>query len=712
MRSIVTTLALTCIISYTAVPRVCAQDMGIEFAAGAGSTSSDNGQGITVDAAGNIYTTGHFSDTVDFDPSPGGTLDLMSAGAFDIFVQKLDADGNFVWAKSVGGTGADRGYGIAVDASGNVYTSGAFQNTVDFDPSPGGTANRTSAGNSDIFVQKLDSDGNFVWAEVVGSTGLDASYAIALDNSANVHTTGVFASTMDFDPSPGTTNLTNAGSLDVFVQKLDTDGNFVWAKSVGNTSSDQGRSIAVDASGGVYTAGVFQIAVDFDSGAGTAVRTSAGSFDIFVQKLDSSGNFLWAKAMGGTGVDTGYGIALDASGNAYTTGVFETTVDFDPDVGTANRTSAGSSDVYVQKLDSAGNFLWAETMGGTGVDISLAVGVDASGNVCTTGFFIGTADFDPSLDTANLISAGGNDIFVQRMDSAGNFVWAEAMGGTSSEQGNGIVLDASGSVYTTGKFSGTADFDPRAGTTELVGAGSEDIFVSKLVIVPVVISVARVESNPTNVSSLSFTVTFSESVTGVDEMDFLIDAMGGIAGASVTGGSSGGDTYTVVIDTGTGDGTISVELIDNDSIVDSDSDPLGGTGTINGDFTAGETYTIDKTAPVVTINSLSTIDPTPSLTGSVDDALAVVSVTVDGQTNAATNNGDLTWTLADDILTSLNEGTYDVSVTATDQLGNAATDATTDELAILSVDGLPVTGSAALLLLIASIVGVRLAMKN
>ena len=190
-----------------------------------------------------------------------------------------------------GGASSEYGYSIAVDSSGNVYTTGYFQGTVDFDPGTG-TSNLTSAGSTDVFVSKLDSSGNFVWAKRLGGASSDYGYSIAVDSSGNVYTTGYFEGTADFDPGAGTSNLTSAGSGDVFVSKLDSSGALVWAKGFGGTSNDRGQSIAVDSSGNVYTTGYFAGTVDFDPGAGTSNLTSAGGDDVFVLKLTSSGEAL------------------------------------------------------------------------------------------------------------------------------------------------------------------------------------------------------------------------------------------------------------------------------------------------------------------------------------------------------------------------------------------------------------------------------------
>ncbi len=158
------------------------------------------------------------------------------------------ADGDFVWARAMGGTYWDEGHAIAVDSAGNVYTTGYFRDTVDFDPGPG-TYDLTSAGWADIFVSKLDSGGNFVWAKSMGGPSEDQGWDIAVDGAGNVCTTGYFFETADFDPGPGIYNLTSVGEADIFVWKLDSSGDFVWAKSMGGTEWDMGNGIAVEGAG-------------------------------------------------------------------------------------------------------------------------------------------------------------------------------------------------------------------------------------------------------------------------------------------------------------------------------------------------------------------------------------------------------------------------------------------------------------------------------
>lgn len=450
-----------------------------------GANSSEEGQAIAVDAVGNVYTTGYFNGTVDFDPG-AGVANLVSSGS-DVFVSKLDAAGNFVWAKKLGGTGGEYGVSIAVDGSGNVLTTGSFDGTVDFDPNAGTFTLSATAASNDIFISKLDAAGNFVWAKSMGSFNADISTSIATDATGNVYTTGYFKGAVDFDPGAGTFSLTETGGGgDIFISKLDASGNFVWAKRIGTSSfsTDYGYGIAVDASGNVLTTGVFFGTCDFDPGTGTFnLSLPGGGNNIFVSKLDAAGNFVWAKAMGGGGLCEGKAITTDATGNVYTTGYFTGISDFDPGVGTYTVGSNGTQDVFVSKLDATGNFVWANGIGGTSNDNGTSISVSPLGNVYTTGFYRGTGDFDPGISTYSLTSAGFDDIFISAINASGNFMWAASIGGTSAgaDAGKGIAVDASDNVHVTGSFFLTADFDPSGSVFNLVAAASSsDAFVLKL----------------------------------------------------------------------------------------------------------------------------------------------------------------------------------------------------------------------------------------
>ncbi len=458
-----------------------AYSQALDWAKKMGGTNSDVGNSIITDSFGNVYTTGYFEGTVDFDPGVN-TFNLTAGGGGDIFISKLDASGNLVWAKRIGGTNSntDVGNAIKLDVAGNIYITGWFWNTVDFDPSFN-TYNLSSAGGSDVFIAKFNGAGNLIWAKSMGGTSSEVVNAITLDTLGNVYTTGSFNVIADFDPGINTYNLNSVGSTDIFISKLDNTGNFVWAKKMGGTSNEVGNAIKHDAAGNIYITGYFTGAVDFDPGVNTFNLISAGGSDVFMTKFNGAGNLIWAKGVGGGFTDIGNSLALDSQGNVYTTGVFEGTADFDPNNGVYTRTSQGMKDIFMSKLDNSGNFIWAKTMGGTADDIGISLALDPQGNICTTGYFQDSVDFDPGIGTYPIISAGVYDIFISKLSASGNFIWTGAMGGIGQDQGNSLSVDVIGNIFTTGSYEDTVDFDPDNGIFTLNSAGNNDIFVHKMI---------------------------------------------------------------------------------------------------------------------------------------------------------------------------------------------------------------------------------------
>ncbi|MBL4752230.1 MAG: SBBP repeat-containing protein [Flavobacteriales bacterium] len=455
-----------------------AQEPILNWVKSVGDTSFDSGKSITTDASGNVYVTGTYSGTVDFDPSTA-VYNLTSNGLDDVFIQKLDVNGDFIWAKSVGGSWQDRGESITIDDFGNVYVTGSFGDTADFDP---GVAmfNLIAQSGFDVFILKLDNLGNFIWAKSIGGTTLDIGMSITTDSLANVYIVGVYGNTVDFDPGVAFFSLNSKGLSDIFVEKLDANGNFIWVKTMGGMDADIGTSVAIDASGNVHVAGRYTGTADFDPSVSLFNLTSNGDEEGFILKLDANGNLIWAKSIGGPNYDYVQSISTDAFGNVYIAGDFEGTSDFDPSGMTFNLTSNGFDDFFIQKLDANGNFKWAKSIGGTNYDGSKSITTDASGSAYITGFYQGTIDFDPNGTTFNLTSNGLTEIFVLKLDALGNFVWAESIGGASSESGFSIATNSSGKVYITGRFEGTADFDPSLGIFNLTSNGINDVFILEL----------------------------------------------------------------------------------------------------------------------------------------------------------------------------------------------------------------------------------------
>jgi hypothetical protein len=279
--------------SFLLTVNLSAQQPIFEWAKQIGGSSSANGTAIAMDASGNVYTIGSFYQTVDFDPSVVA-FTLTSNGESDIFITKLDAQGNFLWAKQIGGTNHDEPGNISVDANGNVLVGGSFRGTVNLNPGVG-ELTVTKPGKV-AFLLKLNPDGDFMWAKHWGGSNSSAANtinSIALDSSGNIIIGGSFEGTNDLNPGTETFNVTPSGRGDAYISKLNSNGEFLWAVSFGANNSnnaDKVNSHAVDGSGNIVVSGPFF---------GTVAPFNLQDGGNFYIKLDASGNLIWSKQTDG-----------------------------------------------------------------------------------------------------------------------------------------------------------------------------------------------------------------------------------------------------------------------------------------------------------------------------------------------------------------------------------------------------------------------------
>jgi hypothetical protein len=430
---------------------------------------------MAIDGSGDIYIAGIFSDTVDFDPG-AGTANLIANGQTDIFICKLNASGGYIWAKSIGGSGVEYPASIAVDGHGSLYVAGVFRDTVDFDPGPGSAIRTVIPGHTSQFVWKINSNGDYVWDKTFD--GFLDFYDVTVDNAGNVYTAGSFQKIVDFDPGTAIANFTSARA-NAFINKLDSNGVYAWTKVLGGSGLSYPSGITVDAKGNIYTTGSFDGLIDFDPGAGfDTFRASAG--DAFISKLNTNGAWVWTKVFGEAGNAGGNRITIDKSGNVLTVGMFSDSTDFNAGTAVAKLFAhkSGVGDMYVSKLDSNGNFIWAKGIGGGFKQRVYGLTLDANSDVYISGYFADTVDFDPGPGYVRLTSTGAEDAFVSKLDANGNYVWAKAIGGPGHDECIGIKLDGTGNIYTTGYFDSTVDFDPGSGTANFTSVGLS-VYVSK-----------------------------------------------------------------------------------------------------------------------------------------------------------------------------------------------------------------------------------------
>ena len=437
----------------------------------------NSGFSLARSPSGELIVGGTFEGAVDFDPGDG-TFILTSFGGKDAFIAKTDIDGNLIWAKQFGGNEDDYVRNVYCDLEGNIFITGAFQGTSDMDPGDG-TFNLTSFGGKDIFINELDEDGNFVWAGQFAGTLDGTGTCIAVSPSGNIYFSGYFIGVFDFDPGAANYYLT-AASQAIYTGKLNSNHEIVWAKTMGGPLFDYCESMSLDEEENIYTTGSFENVADFDPGDSAIYLTSAGGNDIYVNKLNSDGEYVWAKQMSGPEDEFGEGIVYDQVGNIYITGYFKSTVDFDPDTSSSYMTSVDDYDVFIEKLDTDGNMLWARQIGGVDSQGGQAITLDNDNNVYCTGHFKGTADFDPGIETYEMTSFGDFDIFVEKLEENGTFVWSADMGGALFDRGLAIITDNQSNVFTTGWFAGTADFEPGDNSYYLTTSGEYNCFLSKL----------------------------------------------------------------------------------------------------------------------------------------------------------------------------------------------------------------------------------------
>ena len=383
-----------------------AQNVNFEWVSSFGQGGYDVGNSIVSDDDGNVYVTGLHS--------------LSTFSSYDIFIQKIQSNGIVDWTKVIGSGGSDVGRAIALHPNQDIVVGGCFQSTADFNP--GGTNEEffSSNGGDDIFIQRLNSDASVDWTKTIGGVGNDCCQSVSLDNDGNIYISGYFENTVDFNPGTGTFNMESNFARDGFVLKLDQYGIFQWAMSMGSWEDDYARKVIVDSNGNVYVVGTFYLTVDFDPGIDELEITSAGQSDVFIQKLDSDGNFVWVKSFGGSSYESIYDAVLDEEGNIYTTGEFANIVDFDPGPNSYDVQASASEDLFVHKLDPMGNFLWVKTISSGISQGPRSMAIDDLGDIYITGSFQTTVDFDPGAQVYELdASSFGTEIFMLKIDHDG-----------------------------------------------------------------------------------------------------------------------------------------------------------------------------------------------------------------------------------------------------------------------------------------------------
>ena len=466
-----------------------------------GGSGRDQGFSIAVDLAGNAYVTG-VTQSSNFPTTPAA-VDQSYNGSFDAFVTKLDATGAaLVYSSFLGGSGADLGFGIAVDSGGNAYVTG-YTESANFPTTPA-AFDSSHGGGLDAFVTKVNATGAaLVYSTFLGGGNFDWGYAIAVDSVGNAYVTGQ-TNSVDFPTTPA----------------------------------------AVDPS---YNGDV------------TCTGPSDCNYDAFVTKLDAMGvALIYSSFLGGSADDQGYGIALDSGGNAYVTGCTES-LDFPTTAGAFQTVKGGGGgscsnawdsgdDAFVTKLDPSGSALVYSTyLGGSGDDQGFGIAVDPAGNAYVTGNTT-SSNFPTTAGAIDTTLNGSDDAFVTKLDPAGSMlVYSTYLGGSERDQGRGIAVDSAGSAYVTGLTQST-NFPATAGAFATTFNGTSDAFVAKIGDIAAPATLVLSPAAFTNPVGTSHTVTATVTAAGGNPVPGIVvrfTVTGSVStSGSCTTGANGQCTFT------------------------------------------------------------------------------------------------------------------------------------------------------------------------
>ncbi len=366
----------------------------------------------------------------------------------------------FKWAKSFGGYDSDYFTSFAIDEADNVYLTGNYMLTMEF-----GTGNEsfdlTSNGKFDFFVAKLDKDGNLLWTKSYGGIHDENSNKILLDESGNVYIIGTFYDDVNFGSDENPHELNSSFGQDIFILKLDPEGNFIWVKQLAGQAGKYIFSVTFDDEYNLIMTGTFNGEFDFDPGPDEYIVKSEKSYNSFVAKWNQSFEVQWVKQFE-LNLSSYNTIATDSKKNIYLSGDFDGKVDFDPGLDTFYLQSGSLNNTYLLKLDAAGEFEYAKSLYSEDYNVAYDISIDADDNLLLAGYFNGSTDFDMGANELLKSSKGQMDIFVSKSTPGGELIWVQTWGGVGNEFAQVINTDEFDNIYVAGVFNNSLSFEATA----------------------------------------------------------------------------------------------------------------------------------------------------------------------------------------------------------------------------------------------------------
>jgi hypothetical protein len=417
-----------------------------------GSASAEGMNKSVIDQDGNIYVLSSFESDYEVDKN----TTLQSNGGKDVLLTKYNASGEIIWSKSFGSENDDMGNDIAIDNNGDLLLTGGFSDNIDF----GNNNELTSNGGLDAFILKMNTDGEASWSLSAGGSDDDMASTIESDANGNIYITGTVSS---LDAFIDLEAFGTIGGNDIFVARIESNGEVDWVNTLGATQNEEVSDLAVNSSGEVL------INASIESSVIIGDDTLNSDLGLGVNLIyDVEGELIWSDQNSGMNNQFDGAVEFDSENNFYTTGTFEGTKDF----GNTTLTSQGGSDIFIIKQDAEGEIEWVKQMGGQGNDGATDITIVNETEVVIGGYFEQTMEAGDST----LESAGEADNFITSFNAEGSIMSSISAGGSGSEMLNSLTTNANGEIIASGTFESSATFKRADETSN----GESDHYVWKI----------------------------------------------------------------------------------------------------------------------------------------------------------------------------------------------------------------------------------------